>query len=241
MHARLGETVRVALAGGPPHSVRIVGVAILPTLGDQLSLGTGAVFSVAGLKQLVPPEIGVPPYDTLVVRLRPGIDPQVATARLADDLQRRGPFVATIFQTPADLLNFGGVGAMPTLLGILLSVLALATIAHLLITSVRRRRRDLAVLRTIGFTRRQVRAAVAWQAATLTVVALAIGIPVGIIGGRLAWLAFTRQIGVLPVLQVPPLDFVVYVAAALVVALAISVLPGESAARAAPAGILRSE
>jgi ABC-type lipoprotein release transport system permease subunit len=241
LHAHLGETVSVALADGPPRAVRIVGIAILPTLSDQLTLGTGAAFSVDELKHLAPPRIAIPVPDTLVVRLRPGADPQVATARLAAGLQQRGPFVATIFQTPADLLNFGGVGAMPTLLGIMLGVLALATIAHLLITSVRRRRRDLAVLRTIGFTRRQVRAAVAWQAATLTVVALAIGIPAGIIGGRITWLAFTRQIGVLPVLRVPLLAFAMLVPAALILALAVSALPGESAARTRPAGILRSE
>lgn len=241
LHARLGDTVPMALLGGRSRPVRVVGVAILPTLGDKLALGTGAALTVAELKQLVPAQAGVPPYDTLVIRLRPGAEPQAATARLAAGLQQRGPFVATRFQTPADLLNFGGVGVMPTVLGVLLGVLALATITHLLITSVRRRRRDLAVLRTIGFTRRQVRAAVAWQAATLTVVALAVGIPAGIIGGRFAWLAFARQIGVLPVLHVQPLVFPAFVAAMLILALVVSALPGESAARTRPAGILRGE
>lgn len=149
--------------------------------------------------------------------------------------------VVTKFDTPTDLLNFGGVAAMPTLLGALLSALALVTIAHLLTTSVRRRRRDLAILRTIGFTRRQVRAAVAWQAATLMAVALALGIPVGLICGRVAWLAFTRQVGVLPVLQLPPLAFGVLVPAALVVALVVSALPAGSAARTRPAEIPRAE
>lgn len=51
---------------------------------------------------------------------------------------------------------------MPLLLGVSPGVLALLTIAHPLITSVRRRHRDLAVLRVIGFTRVQVCATVAW-------------------------------------------------------------------------------
>jgi hypothetical protein len=214
---------------------------ILPTLGDQLTLGTGVAVSLDELKHLVPSSVGVPPYDTLVARLRPGTDPQAAVAGLAAALQSHGTFLVSKFQTPIGLLNFGGVGAMPTLLGILLAVLAMATITHLLITAVRRRRRDLAVLRTIGFTRRQVRATVAWQAVTLTVAALAIGVPVGVIGGRYAWLTFSRQIGVLPVLHVLPLPFTEFVLGALILAVAVSALPGEAAARTAAASILRSE
>ncbi len=241
LHAHLGETLPLQLAGGPVKSVTVVGIAILPTLSDTLTLGSGVALTVDELKQLVPPQVSVPAYDTLVVRLRPGEDPQAGAARIAAELGPRGALVATTYQTPTDLLNFGGVAAMPAMLGALLSALALVTITHLLITSVRRRRRDLAVLRTIGFTRRQVREAVAWQAATLMAGALALGIPAGLICGRLAWLAFTRQVGVLPVLQVPPLTFGVLVPAALVIALGVSALPAGSAAQTKPAGILRSE
>jgi putative ABC transport system permease protein len=103
------------------------------------------------------------------------------------------------------------------------------------------RGRDLAILATIGFTRRQVRATVAWQAATLTVVALLIGIPAGIICGRLAWLIFTRQLGIVPVIDVPLLTLAALVAAATVLALAAAVPLGEAAARSRPARVLRSE
>ena len=120
-------------------------------------------------------------------------------------------------------------------------MLALATIAHLLITSVRRRRRDLAVLRTIGFTRAQVRSTVAWQAATLVTVALVIGVPVGIACGRLAWVIFARQIGILTVVDVPLPYLALLVAAAIGLAVAIAAPPGESAARTSPALVLRSE
>ena len=51
----------------------------------------------------------------------------------------------------------------------------------------RRRRRDFAVLRSIGLTRRQVRSTISWQASTLTAVALGLGIPLGIVCGRMAW------------------------------------------------------
>ncbi len=122
-----------------------------------------------------------------------------------------------------------------------LSLLALATIAHLLLTAVRRRRRDFAILRVIGFTRMQVRATVGWQAATLTGAALAIGVPAGVLLGRAAWRVFTGQLGILPVMAIPVRALAAMTAIALAVAVAVAALPGESAARSAPATILRSE
>jgi ABC-type antimicrobial peptide transport system permease subunit len=121
-----------------------------------------------------------------------------------------------------------------------LSLLALVTIVHLLLTSVRRRRRDFAVLRSIGFTRRQVRAAISWQAGTLTAVALSLGIPLGIVCGRVAWRLFAGQLGIVPVVVLPVI-LVLVVPAALALAVAVAAVPGESAARSRPAEILRSE
>lgn len=93
----------------------------------------------------------------------------------------------------------------------------------------------------IGFTRGQIRRVVAWQAATLTAVALVIGIPAGLLCGRVAWLIFAYRLGILPVLTVPLSQFAVVAGGALVLAVAIAALPGESAARARPTQVLRSE
>jgi ABC-type lipoprotein release transport system permease subunit len=57
---------------------------------------------------------------------------------------------------------------------------------HTLVTSVRRRR-DLAMLKTLGFVRGQVVAAMVWQATTFAVVALALGRPLGLAAGRWPW------------------------------------------------------
>jgi predicted lysophospholipase L1 biosynthesis ABC-type transport system permease subunit len=61
--------------------------------------------------------------------------------------------------------------------------------------SVRRRRRDLAVLKTLGFVRGQVSAAVAWQATTVALVALAVGLPLGVALGRWSWSLLIDRIG----------------------------------------------
>jgi predicted lysophospholipase L1 biosynthesis ABC-type transport system permease subunit len=98
-----------------------------------------------------------------------------------------------------------------------------------------------AILRTLGFTRGQVRRTAAWQAATLTAAALAIGIPAGAVCGRGAWLIFARHLGIVPVPDIPLPWFAVLIPIALGLAVAIAALPGESAARAKPAHLLRSE
>jgi FtsX-like permease family len=236
-HARVGAIVQVSLPGQRPARFKIVGTAIFPSMSDALGLGRGAGLTVAGMRRLpgLPP---VPP-DALLVRFR--TDPQARTDTLAAQATRAGPFVVQGPATPTDLVNFGRVGNLPMLLGIALSGLALATIAHLLITSVRRRRRDFAILRILGFTRGQIRRTAAWQAATLAGAALAFGIPIGLVCGRVAWQIFARHLGILPVLEIPVRQFAVVIPAALALAVAIAVIPGGSAVRARPARVLRSE
>ncbi|MDR0342471.1 MAG: FtsX-like permease family protein [Nocardiopsaceae bacterium] len=152
-----------------------------------------------------------------------------------------GPYAVQPPGLPTDLVNFGQVHDLPLLLGGTLGGLALLTVTHLLVTSVRRRRRDLAVVRTLGFTRGQVRAAVSWQAGTLVAAALVIGIPLGVVAGRLAWQVFSSQLGILPVPVIPAATFGLLVPGALALAVAVAALPAEAAARARPAQVLRAE
>src|SRR5204863_532656 len=72
-----------------------------------------------------------------------------------------------------------------------------------LMASVRRRRRDLALLKTMGFTSRQLAATVAWQASVAAVIGSVVGIPLGIAGGRWLWALFAREIYVKPRPAVP--------------------------------------
>jgi hypothetical protein len=129
----------------------------------------------------------------------------------------------------------------PLVLAALLGMLAATTLAHLLVTSIRRRRRDLAVLKTLGFSSVQVRGAVASQATTLGIVAAVVGIPIGAACGRWVWIVFARQLGIVPRPAAPAVMFLVLGLAVLVVANLIAVLPGRAAARVQPALVLRSE
>ena len=156
-------------------------------------------------------------------------------------VERLGPYAVTGPSTPADLVNFGQLQDLPLLLGLALGLLALLTITHLLLTSVHRRRRDLAVLRALGFTGGQVRATVSWMAVTLAAVALAVGIPVGLLCGSQAWRFFAGQLGISDVTRTPVLSFVLLAVAGLALAVAIASVPGISASRIRPADALRAE
>ena len=241
--ARIGDTVRVSLTGmpGSAASRRIVGTAVFPAVSDGADLGAGAELTVAGLVGMAPHGITPPPYSALVVAFRPGADQQRSIGALAARLGALGPYAVSAAGTPADLVNFGQVEDLPLLLGLALGAAALLTLAHLLLTAVRRRRRDLAVLRVLGLTGRQVRATVSWMAVTVALAALAAGVPVGIACGRLAWEFFAGQLGVQPVTEVPAVPVVVLVASGVALAIAVASVPGALASRARPAAILRAE
>jgi FtsX-like permease family len=193
----LGGTVRVSLGNGPVTRLRVVGVAVFPSLEDSLTLGKGADLTIGALDRLIPRGAQLPPYDHVFVRFRPGSG-NAAFTSLASQVTTAGPFAMDGPPSPAEVINFGQVNQLPLILGGSFGVLALLTITHLLITSVRRRRRDIAVLRAVGFSQRQVRAAVAWQSATLMAVSLAVGVPAGLIAGRQIWLLLTVSLACCP-------------------------------------------
>jgi putative ABC transport system permease protein len=136
-----------------------------------------------------------------------------------------------------DVLNLRSVDSLPPLL----AGLGVATVGNTLVASVRQRRRELAILKTIGFVRRQVAAVVAWQATSFSLVALIVGIPLGVVGGRWAWNLVASGLGSVSPPIVPALWIAAVVPAALVVVNVIAAWPGWVAGRVAPAVVMRNE
>jgi ABC-type antimicrobial peptide transport system permease subunit len=110
-----------------------------------------------------------------------------------------------------------------------------------LVTSVRRRARDIAVLKTIGFQRAQVEGSVAVQATAYGVLGLALGIPLGVIVGRATWhrIASHSGVAVRPIASLLIAGAVV--AGTLIVINLVAWFPARRAARMQPAVVLRSE
>ena len=89
-------------------------------------------------------------------------------------------------------------GARPYLRGALVVgfMILLAVVVHALWSRARASRHDLAVLRVIGCTRRQLDAVTAWQVAPFALAAALLGIPFGIALGRLLYRLFAQSLAV---------------------------------------------
>lgn len=234
----VGSTVRVGPAKVP---VRVVGTALLPATShtdyDQSGWMTGRGLSRALAGTDVPPEAI---EDYLLVRWAPHANVHAAAKRFVA-IANRNQLYSLPATLPTSIVDLGRLRTLPLVLSIFFALLAAATVAHALVTTVRRRRHDLAVLRTLGFTRRQSRLAVAWQATILAVVGLVAGVPLGIAAGRVVWRSIADHF---PVDYVSPLAIVAVLLAvpvAVLVANALAAGPAWAASRTRPAEVLRTE
>jgi len=127
------------------------------------------------------------------------------------------------------------------MLAVIIGLLAGAAMIHELVSSVRSGRRQIGVLKTLGFTRRQVIGTVAWHASMLAGAALLVGVPLGVVIGRRVWTAIVDNLGLVsaPVVSIPAIGVVVMLV--LVVANLAALGPGIVAARTRPATALRTE
>jgi hypothetical protein len=236
---RIGDMVTVAAGErSPPRRLRVVGRIVLhqPGWDSVITPGSGGILHPDALRRLAPdPSVGDP--GKFLIRFTPGTDRERAMAGLRRDLSG---FIFTP-RPHAEVRNLQRVGGLPDLLAALVTLLALAMTTHTLVTSVRRRRRDLAVLKTLGFVRRQVAATVAWQATTFAVVALVLGLPLGLAAGRWAWQLTAAALGVDSGPVVPGAAVLAVVAGTLVAANLVAAGPGRVASRLRPAAALRSE
>jgi hypothetical protein len=230
----IGDTVSVA---GPEvtRDLEVVGQVVLPPIGYGQPLANGAVLTGEGFEPFFDLNNY---YRYFVARYAPDADRAAVAQAIEDnpDLLRRPAGMV-----PADIDHLRQVSWVPLALAALLATLSLLAVGHALVSSVRRRRVELALLKTFGFSRRQVRTSVAWQATALTVVALALGIPIGLGLGNVIWRAVTESVGIATITIFPVAALVLMVPAALLVVGLVVVLPARSAAHTIPAAALRSD
>jgi PPIC-type PPIASE domain/FtsX-like permease family/MacB-like periplasmic core domain len=224
----VGDTVEAR--GRRSVRMRIVGRGVLPeSVSNQPRPAAAMTFQA--YKRLNPSAR----FGVSEARIAPGADRQATLARLEREYAQPAP------GPPQTIADFGGVRNLPVVVSALLAAVAAATLAQTLVTAIRRRRRQLAVLKTLGFDRRQLLATVAWQATTFAAIGLALGIPLGIAAGRWTWYLFAQQIEVVPE-PVTPLPLVLLVIpAAILLANLVAALPGWSAAQTRAAAVLRAE
>ena len=247
LHKHVGDTVVVQGTGARPIPLRIAGTATLPSLGIDATLhtemGTGAYLARTRLPTVFggsAVESDEGPNEVLV-RLRRGADAAAARHRLQQLVPFENGGTVSAVQRPAEIVNYRTMGSTPAWLGFALAAGAFVALGLTLVSSVRRRRRDLALFKTLGFTRRQVAATVRWQASIAVALGIIVGVPLGTIAGRLLWDRFAQAIYVVARPTVPLATISLLALGALVLANLVAAIPGRQAARAKTAELLRAE
>ncbi len=252
LHQRVGGTVEVRSASTVPTRLRIVGTATMPAFGGaggvHMEMGSGALLDY----ELIPPgqrNIFDQPQagpNAILLRTRPGtsvgsVDSSVDAIIVKLGGQASGGSPVLGPQRPAEIISYSNLGATPALLGGALAAGAVVALGLTLVATVRRRRRDLAVLKTLGFTKGQLAATVAWQATVAVAIGTVVGAPLGVALGRSLWDLFAREINAVPDPSAPFVSVVLIAVGALVVANLVAAVPGRIAARTPTAHAFRSE
>ena len=269
LHKHLGDTVVFSFGSPntaplylPPAKLVIVGTATLPAIGgastfaDHPSMGTGALLSdqisPAFVHAIQNPDPNLRGPGLVFVRLHSGVSSAAGLADMsrianlankvfAADPNATGDSVEVLgVQHPAEIANYQSTGATPVILAAGLAIGAIVALALTFIASVRRQRRDLALLKTLGFTSRQLATTIASQASVIAVIAAVVGVPVGIAVGRQLWILFARNINAVPASTVPA-SLILVAAGAVILANLVAAAPARMAARTPVALVLRTE
>jgi hypothetical protein len=255
---KIGDTV---LVGPARHPLTISGTVTLPSFGvaisEHVSLGQGAMLSEQALlaaeglsgsgsqsantiSQAAPSAVAIDLVPGTTAAQRAALVHRITSAN--PDGSPGGTYELQLHHArAAAIVNATQMGDQPLALALGLAAAAMASLALTVLTSVRRRRRELALLKTLGMTRRQLRAIVAWQTTLTLLIALVVGVPLGVAAGRWAWHGFAGSLGVAPVTVVPVLLLAAGCAAVLLAGNLLASVPAAMAARTPAAGTLRTE
>ena len=178
-HVAVGGHVRVQ-ARGPVHTFTVSGIA---TFGSVKSIGTAtfAVFDLQTAQQL----FGEPGrYDSILVGGRPGVAPAAVRSAIAAAIP---PSVRVQTAAKQDRFDLAGLKQFVSIIEIVLLAfggvaifVGAFTIANTMSITVAQRSRELALLRTLGSSRRQVMGSVLLEALAMGALASLVGLFAGL-------------------------------------------------------------
>ena len=222
LDAHVGDNV-VLQGEGPPQRFRVTGIVVVPGVEGLDGVGEDAVVTLGGLRRVAPearPSVAA-------VAVRPGAVAPVARRYGIGPVDR-----------PAVIITLTRIRSIPYMLAAILGALALMTVVHVMVTSVRNRRRDVAVLRSLGADGPWITRAVHWQATTFALVTMVLGAPLGLVAGRIVFKLFADNVGAVPDASYPFVVLGVVLAAFVAVANLVAAVPAWQARRLSPAPLL---
>lgn len=214
----VGDTVDVVGSTGLSEQFDVVGIVVTPD-----SAGNGASMTFDAFGELNPTAT----RNVVLVDFSETAPPDVA--QQIDGAAYTPPDALV---TPISIRALQRVTTAPFALVLVLAGVLLVACAYLLSTSLRAHRRDLAVLRALGADSRQLRGTVHWHATLSATAVVALGVPIGVVAGRSVVTRLTSTLGIVPGADVPIALLLGVVAATLVTANVLALVPAARGARA---------
>jgi len=237
----VGDTTTV-VAGSDAHPVTIVGMV---RFGENVSLAgaTAVIFDEATTRSYFAPDGTV---DTISVQATDGVTQAALRETVAAALPSGAEAVTGQAQAEQDASDFGEVlGFINTFL-LVFAGIALFVGAFIIVNTfsmlVAQRTRELALLRALGASRRQVTRSVLGEALVVGVVSSVVGLAVGVglaAGLKAVFARFGLDIG--SGLPVAPRTVVASFVVGIVVTLVAAYFPARRAARIAPVAAMRDD
>ncbi|MGI8756605.1 MAG: FtsX-like permease family protein [Acidimicrobiales bacterium] len=228
--AKVGGDLSVK-AGTRTKRYRVTGLTVIPSIGINDGVGQDGLVTLAGLRRVDPQARS----NTAAVTFRKGAPP--GTIRRLSRTYGGDPAGPQLADSIANLVR---IRSIPYLLAGLLGALAMVTVAHAMLTSIDNRRRDVAILRSIGADRPWITRAVHWQATALALLPLAIGTPLGLIFGQVVFRAFADSIGTVNDPSRPYLVVAATFGGLILLANVVASVPARRARRRSPARIIHA-
>jgi ABC-type lipoprotein release transport system permease subunit len=230
---RIGDDVPVTMDEATV-TYRLVGRAAFP-IGDS-AYDDGVAVTIDGARRL--PGFAASNHIYLVtLSWVDGIDRTAASAGLVAD----GFQAHTEPPRPPVVTNLAQIRPVLTLLALFFGLLGLTAVTYMLAVSQGARRRQFAVLTALGMEPWRRLATTGWHAVTLGVIAVMIGVPAGIVAGRVLWATIARRAGVVIEHSLAIGSLTAAVAIAIVGPLAIGLGLAISKGRHPPAESLRAD
>ncbi|RCG30840.1 ABC transporter permease [Sphaerisporangium album] len=240
---KIGDTVQVLDHAGKPHAFHVVG--LFDAGIDQRIAYTGAVGFTTEAAQAMTGEKGFREID---VAAAAGVTPQALKTAVSSALAGAGHKVRTGDELADELAKANGADMQFITLGLLMFGVVAMLVAALVIYNtfnilVAQRAREMALLRCIGATRKQVFGSVLLESAVVGVIASLLGL---VVGYGLGWgaIAVAGAMGQeLPAVAVSlaPRTIGLALAIGVVVTVGAALLPARTATRVAPIAALRTQ
>ncbi|WP_232295137.1 ABC transporter permease [Parafrankia sp. EUN1f] len=226
----IGDHLSVATNTGGHAQLQVVGIGVGPVLGGE-RLGGSMLVAPDMLTRIQRTQ----PMRSALVRAIPETDPATFAATLGTEYE------IDTGRAPGEVANLGGMGRLPAMLQTVLAALAVAAAGHAVGTTCRHAQRELAILRTLGFTPAQTARIPLVTSCVTTALAVAVGVPLGLLLGRLAWWEIATATGVATSPAVPVSLLVALPPAVILIGLILAAPPASRAARLLPGALLRRE